>query len=56
MIWLALWAEARPAPTVPDILISHIPYVLWVALLLFLVDFGMRLLNRTLHPWFREAS
>jgi NitT/TauT family transport system permease protein len=32
-----------------------IPYVLWVALLLFLVDFGMRLLNRTLHPWFREA-
>jgi NitT/TauT family transport system permease protein len=33
-----------------------IPYVLWVALLLFLVDFGMRLLNRTLHPWFREAS
>ena len=32
-----------------------IPYVLWVALLLFLVDFGMRLLNRTLHPWFRES-
>jgi NitT/TauT family transport system permease protein len=32
-----------------------IPYVLWVALLLFLVDFGMRLLNRTLHPWFRET-
>jgi NitT/TauT family transport system permease protein len=32
-----------------------IPYVLWVALLLFLVDFGMRLLNRMLHPWFREA-
>ena len=32
-----------------------IPYVLWVALLLFLVDFGMRLLNRKLHPWFREA-
>jgi NitT/TauT family transport system permease protein len=32
-----------------------IPYVLWVALLLFLVDFSMRLLNRTLHPWFREA-
>jgi NitT/TauT family transport system permease protein len=32
-----------------------IPYVLWVALLLFLVDFGMRTLNRTLHPWFREA-
>jgi NitT/TauT family transport system permease protein len=32
-----------------------IPYVLWVALLLFLVDFGMRMLNRKLHPWFREA-
>jgi len=32
-----------------------IPYVLWVALLLFLVDFGMRLMNRKLHPWFHEA-
>ena len=32
-----------------------IPYVLWVALLLFLVDLGMRILNRKLHPWFREA-
>jgi NitT/TauT family transport system permease protein len=32
-----------------------IPYVLWVALLLFLVDLGMRLLNRKLHPWFQEA-
>jgi NitT/TauT family transport system permease protein len=32
-----------------------IPYVLWVALLLFLVDLLMRVLNRTLHPWFREA-
>jgi NitT/TauT family transport system permease protein len=31
-----------------------IPYVLWVALLLFLVDLGMRLLNRKLHPWFQE--
>ena len=31
-----------------------LPYVLWVALLLFLVDFSMRLLNRRLHPWFRE--
>lgn len=29
-----------------------IPYVLWVALLLFLVDWGMRVVNRTLHPWF----
>ncbi len=32
-----------------------IPYVLWVALLLFLVDLGMRVLNRRLHPWFTEA-
>jgi NitT/TauT family transport system permease protein len=32
-----------------------IPYVLWVALLLFLVDFGMRWINRAVHPWFREA-
>jgi NitT/TauT family transport system permease protein len=32
-----------------------IPYVLWVALLLFLVDLGMRLLNRKLHPWFHET-
>ena len=32
-----------------------IPYVLWVALLLFLVDLAMRLVNRKLHPWFRET-
>ncbi len=32
-----------------------IPYVLWVALLLFLVDLGMRLMNQKLHPWFRES-
>jgi NitT/TauT family transport system permease protein len=32
-----------------------IPYVLWVALLLFLVDLGMRAANHWLHPWFREA-
>ncbi|MCU1260737.1 MAG: binding-protein-dependent transport system inner rane component [Bryobacterales bacterium] len=31
-----------------------IPYVLWVALLLFLVDWTMRVMNRRLHPWFRE--
>jgi NitT/TauT family transport system permease protein len=30
-----------------------IPYVLWVALLLFLVDLSMRILNRRLHPWFQ---
>jgi NitT/TauT family transport system permease protein len=32
-----------------------IPYVLWVAILLFLVDLGMRWFNRKLHPWFHEA-
>ncbi|HXJ41086.1 MAG TPA: ABC transporter permease subunit [Bryobacteraceae bacterium] len=32
-----------------------IPYVLWVALLLFLTDFAMRRVNSWLHPWFREA-
>jgi NitT/TauT family transport system permease protein len=32
-----------------------IPYVLWVALLLFLVDLAMRTVNRKLHPWFTEA-
>jgi NitT/TauT family transport system permease protein len=32
-----------------------IPYVLWVALLLFLVDQAMRLTNRKLHPWFQES-
>ena len=32
-----------------------IPYVLWVALLLFLIDYGMRVFNRKLHPWFQEA-
>ncbi|MEO8097019.1 MAG: ABC transporter permease subunit [Acidobacteriota bacterium] len=32
-----------------------IPYVLWVALLVFLVDMAMRWSNRKLHPWFREA-
>jgi NitT/TauT family transport system permease protein len=32
-----------------------IPYVMWVALLLFMLDLSMRFLNRKLHPWFREA-
>ncbi len=31
-----------------------LPYVMWVALLLFLVDWSMRNLNNRLHPWFRE--
>jgi len=32
-----------------------IPYVLWVALLLFLVDLALHTLNRRLHPWFQET-
>jgi len=32
-----------------------IPYVLWVALLLFVVDLAMHTLNRRLHPWFQET-
>jgi NitT/TauT family transport system permease protein len=32
-----------------------IPYVLWVALLLFLVDMAMQAINRKLHPWFQET-
>jgi NitT/TauT family transport system permease protein len=32
-----------------------IPYVMWVALLLFLVDLSFRIVNKKLHPWFREA-
>jgi NitT/TauT family transport system permease protein len=32
-----------------------IPYVLWVALLLFLVDFAMNKINHKLHPWFEAA-
>jgi hypothetical protein len=26
MMWLMLWAEARPAPALPDILVQRIPY------------------------------
>jgi NitT/TauT family transport system permease protein len=33
---------------------SIIPYVLWVAFLLFVVDLGMHTFNRKLHPWFQE--
>ena len=27
MVWLSLWAEARPAPTLPDVVLQHVPYV-----------------------------
>jgi NitT/TauT family transport system permease protein len=31
-----------------------LPYVLWVACLLYLIDLGLRLLNRRMHPWFQS--
>jgi NitT/TauT family transport system permease protein len=30
-----------------------LPYVLWVAFLLFLIDLTLRVVNRRLHPWFQ---
>jgi len=30
-----------------------LPYVLWVAFLLFVIDLSLRVLNRRLHPWFQ---
>ncbi len=30
MLWMALWAEARPAPRLPDLVLEHVPYVAWV--------------------------
>ncbi len=30
MTALALWNEYRPAPTLPDVLIQHVPYVPWI--------------------------
>jgi hypothetical protein len=30
MTALALWNELRPAPTVPDLLVAHLPYLGWV--------------------------
>ena len=31
-----------------------LPYVLWVALLLFCVDMFLRIVNRRMHPWFQS--
>jgi NitT/TauT family transport system permease protein len=31
-----------------------LPYVLWVAFLLFFIDFALRVLNRRMHPWFQS--
>lgn len=30
MAWMALWAEARPAPRLPDVMLTVVPYVPWV--------------------------
>lgn len=30
MMWMALWAEARSAPRLPDVLLEWVPYVSWV--------------------------
>jgi NitT/TauT family transport system permease protein len=30
-----------------------LPYVLWVALLLFIMDALLRIANRSLHPWYQ---
>jgi hypothetical protein len=31
MVALAIWNERRPAPTLPDAVLAHVPYVAWVA-------------------------
>jgi hypothetical protein len=31
MTALAIWAERRPAPTLPDLVLAHLPYVEWAA-------------------------
>ena len=31
MIAAAVWNELRPAPTLPDLVLAHVPYVGWVA-------------------------
>lgn len=30
MMWMALWAEARSAPRLPDLVLDAVPYVPWV--------------------------
>ncbi|MEI8257994.1 MAG: hypothetical protein WCJ30_20145, partial [Deltaproteobacteria bacterium] len=36
MTALALWNERRPAPTLPDLVLSHVPYIPWVSRLNYL--------------------
>ncbi len=30
MLWLVLWNEARPAPSLPDAVLQVVPYVAWI--------------------------
>jgi len=32
-----------------------LPYVAWITLLAFLMDLGLRLLQRKAYPWFEKA-
>lgn len=31
MLWMVLWAEARPAPSLPDLVLAHVPFVRFIA-------------------------
>jgi hypothetical protein len=31
MLWMVLWAETRPAPSLPDLVLSHVPFVRAIA-------------------------
>lgn len=41
MTAVALWAEQRPAPSLPDMLIEHVPYVGWVDRVNYLAWLGL---------------
>jgi hypothetical protein len=43
MTALALWNEARPAPTVPDLVLEHLPYLPWVDRANYLLWLGLYL-------------
>ncbi len=30
MVWMTLLAEGRPAPSLPDLILPHVPYLAWV--------------------------
>jgi membrane-associated phospholipid phosphatase len=43
MLWMLLWAEARPAPTLPDVMLSHVPLIPWVERYNYLILFSLYL-------------